>query len=163
MKRGLRGWTLCAAVALLCISPAQTVQAAITGNSLVVLANTDRARAGVGLLSSDPLLARAAQAKADDMAAQGYFSHVEPDGAPPWHWFSAAGYYYTSAGENLAINFNNAQSLESAWMQSPAHRANLLRDKYTRVGIGISRGTYQDKPATFVVEFFANPATIARS
>ncbi len=128
-----------------------------SSTTIVAYTNEDRVQNGAGVLLEDKLLDKAAQAKADDMAKLGYFSHVEPDGAQPWHWFTAAGYYYQRAGENLAINFGDAQSLESAWMNSPAHRANLLKQSYTRVGIGIAKGTYQGKPATFVVQFFATP------
>ena len=132
-------------------------QSALTSNSIVTLANEDRASQNVGTLTEDPLLERAAQAKADDMAAKGYFSHIDPSGNAPWVWFKKVGYYYYGAGENLAIDFSDAQSLNTAWMNSPAHRANIVRGTYSRVGIGIAHGTYQGKSATFIVEFFANP------
>lgn len=136
--------------------PAQA-QSTMTSSSIVALANQDRTGLNLGMLTEDPLLERAAQAKADDMAAKGYFSHIDSSGNAPWIWFKKVGYYYYGAGENLAINFSDAQSLNTAWMNSPAHRANIVRGTYSRVGIGIARGTYQGKSATFIVEFFANP------
>ena len=44
-----------------------------------------------GALSVNPLLQKAAQLKAQDMAAKGYFSHNSPDGKTPWYWFDLGG------------------------------------------------------------------------
>ena len=125
---------------------------------LVALANADRAAQGVGALTESALLNVAAQKKADDMARQGYFAHTAPDGTAPWKWFTSVGYYFTRAGENLAMNFEDPQKLESAWMASPTHRANILKATYTHLGVGVARGTYLGRPVTFVVQFFATPA-----
>lgn len=130
----------------------------LSARAIIALANQDRTAQGAGTLLQDPLLTLAAQKKADDMARRGYFSHMDPQGQTPWHWLTSVGYYYTRAGENLAINFDNAQSLQNAWMRSPGHRDNILKSGYTRVGIGIARGTYRGSPATFIVEFLATPA-----
>lgn len=138
----------------------QVVKARLDAPTLVALANADRSAHGVGALTADALLNKAAQKKADDMAARGYFSHIGPDGQSSWSWLTSVGYYYMSAGENLAMNFDTAQSVEAAWMLSPTHRANILRKSYTKVGIGISHGIYRGKETTFVVQFFATPATL---
>jgi len=129
--------------------------ASVLPGALVSLANDDREAAGVGELQDDPLLAQAAQDKADDMAAKGYFSHVTPDGKQPWYWFDQVNYPYTYAGENLAVNFTDSKDVENAWMASPTHHANLVKPQYTQVGIGVAQGKYQGKDATFVVQFFA--------
>jgi uncharacterized protein YkwD len=99
-------------------------------------------------------LSTAAQKKADDMMAKHYFSHVSPSGIAPWHRFAESGYAYIYAGENLAMDFYTPANLEDAWMASPTHRANILNGKYKDIGFGIVQGTYQGKPAIFVVEFF---------
>ena len=127
--------------------------------TLVALTNGDRLSQGDAAVIENSTLSAAAQAKADDMAAKGYFAHYSPLGVSPWYWFTSAGYLYTHAGENLAINFDSPADVESAWMVSPAHRANILRGLYTQVGIGVAHGTYQGKPATFIVELFATPAS----
>ncbi len=132
---------------------------ALTASNVIAFANADRVALGAQPLIEDTVLNKAAQAKADDMATKGYFAHVDPSGNAPWVWFKKAGYAYRRAGENLGLNFTDAQSLEQAWMDSPTHRANIVKGAYTRMGIGIARGTYQGKPATFVVQFFATPYT----
>jgi len=131
--------------------------ASVLPGVLATLTNEDRTDAGVSPLVEDAQLARAAQMKADDMAARGYFAHVDPEGRQPWHWFEKAGYDYTYAGENLAVNFSDSEDVEKAWMNSPTHRANIVKGQYTRVGFGVAKGSYQGKETTFVVQFFATP------
>lgn len=137
--------------------PAQAQTAPLTKSGIIALANTDHAQAGLSKLTEDATLDAAAQAKANDMAAKGYFAHVDPSGNAPWMWFKKFGYYYWGAAENLAVNFDSDSAVNTAWMNSPSHRANLLNSSYSRMGIGIAHGTYQGKPATFIVQFFANP------
>lgn len=132
--------------------------AAVLPGVLTALTNSDRQANGVGELTEDPLLKKAAETKAADMAAKGYFSHVTPDGKTPWYWLDQVGYDYTYAGENLAVNFTESKDVEDAWMKSPTHRANIVKGEFTRIGIGTADGMYQGKEATFVVQFFATPA-----
>ncbi len=129
--------------------------AAVLPAALTALANGDRALEGLGALEEDPALDAVAQAKADDMAAKGYFAHVSPDGKTPWSWLQAAGYEYSYAGENLAVDFTDSIDVEKAWMNSPMHRANIMKKQYTRVGIAVAQGMYEGKPVTFVAQFFA--------
>ncbi|MES2668202.1 MAG: CAP domain-containing protein [Patescibacteria group bacterium] len=135
--------------------------ASVLPGVLATLTNEDREEAGVPNLVQDPALARAAQMKADDMAEKGYFAHVDPQGREPWYWFDAAGYDYTYAGENLAVNFTDSEDVAEAWMNSTTHRANIVKPQYTRVGFGIAKGEYKGNETTFVVQFFATPRATA--
>lgn len=130
----------------------------ITQSSVLELTNTSRAQEGLSSLQYNETLQRAAQAKADDMAARKYFSHTTPDGKTPWTFFEAAGYAYQSAGENLAVHFADVEPLQDAWMNSPGHRANIMSPKYTEMGVGIARGVYEGYESVFVVELFGLPA-----
>lgn len=125
-----------------------------------VITYTEDARAGEGgqALAENETLDAAAQAKAEDMAAKGYFSHVGPDGEQPWVWLERAGYDYIYAGENLAVRFSDSKDVVDAWMASPAHRANIVKPQYQEIGVGIADGTYKGTPATFVVQYFGSPA-----
>lgn len=135
--------------------------ASVLPETLTTLTNADRASNHLSMVTSDPVLTEAAQASADDMASKGYFSHVTPDGKQPWYWLDAAGYQFSYAGQNLAVNFTDSTDVETAWMNSPTHRANIVKPEYTRVGIGVAHGMYKGKEATFVVQFFATPAEVA--
>lgn len=132
--------------------------AAVVSAILVDLANADRASQQIPALQVNPLLVAAAQAKANDMAAKGYFAHTSPDGVEPWHWFEEAGYTFEHAGENLAVDFSDSSDVERAWMNSPTHRENILDGKFTEIGIATAQGIYKGRLTTFVVQEFGSPA-----
>lgn len=135
--------------------------AAVIASVLVDLTNDDREDQGLHTLTVNPLLVAAAQAKANDMAENGYFAHNSPDGKTPWYWLKGAGYSFTNAGENLAVNFNDSEDVEEAWMESPSHRENIVNEKFTEIGIATAVGTYKGKKATFVVQMFGRPSVSA--
>lgn len=124
--------------------------------------NAERSQHGVAPLRVNQTLARAAQAKADDMAAKGYFAHQGPDGSMAWDWMHTAGYEYEYAGENLAVDFEDSTQLVNAWMASPTHRENLLNQQYTEFGVGMAEGHYEGRKTTFVVQFFASPQKVVQ-
>jgi len=133
------------------------LQAAILPNILVQLTNSDRNTNNLNSLKKSHLLQQAAQLKANDMAAKGYFSHNSPDGKTPWYWLNTVGYKYVHAGENLAVKFSTSQGVEAAWMKSPEHKANILGSQFTEIGIATAQGIYKEKETTFVVQFFGQP------
>jgi uncharacterized protein YkwD len=131
---------------------------AIYAAVLVNLTNQNRVAANVAELTVNPLLEKAAQMKADDMASKSYFAHNTPDGKTPWYWFEQAGYEYVYAGENLAVNFENSEDVETAWMNSRGHFLNIMNPKYTEIGIATSTGIYKNRTAIFVVQMFGTPS-----
>ena len=148
-----------ATIVLLAFGPVvPAFSSAITSANIINLTNQSRQQNGEGLLSENSQLSKAAQAKADDMLTRGYFAHTTPDGRTPWSFIIAAGYNYLMAGENLAVNFSEAEDVETAWMNSPGHRANILNKDFMEIGIGISQGQYQGHNAIFVVQEFGVPA-----
>jgi hypothetical protein len=144
------------------IKNGSSLSAAIIASVLVDLTNGDRSDSNLADLKVNPLLVRAAQAKADDMAANGYFAHTSPDGKDPWYWFKQANYNFSYAGENLAIDFSDSSDVETAWMNSPKHRANILNGHFTEIGIATAVGYYQGHKTTFVVQEFGAPAAVAQ-
>ncbi len=135
---------------------------AITQDSVFELTNQSRSQERMSTLTYNTTLEKAAQAKADDMLARQYFAHNTPDGKTPWYFFDLVGYKYLSAGENLAVHFNDVEPLQDAWMNSPGHRANILNSSYKEMGVGISHGQFEGHDSIFVVEEFANPAVVAK-
>ncbi len=131
--------------------------AAVITAALVDLTNQDRTQEDLGTLTINPLLVEAAQAKANDMAEKGYFAHTSPEGVEPWHWIKEAGYSFSYAGENLAVNFSDSEDVVAAWMDSPGHRANILSGKFTEIGIATAVGEYNGHKTTFVVQMFGTP------
>ncbi len=124
-----------------------------------VLNSTNQAREKLNLpkLTLNDKLSHSAQAKAQDMFAKGYWAHNAPDGTTPWSFFQDAGYEYKFAGENLAKDFYNTDSLMSAWMKSPTHRANIVSNNYSEIGIGVVNGQLNGYETTLVVQHFGSP------
>lgn len=130
---------------------------AVIPKTLVELANNNRASNRVSFLTTNPLLESAAQKKANDMASKGYFAHTSPEGKTPWYWFNEVGYDFQYAGENLAVNFVDSIDVDSAWMNSPGHRSNILNGKFTEIGIATAKGMYNGRETIFVVQMFGKP------
>ena len=130
----------------------------LTSDNLLYLTNLDRIRQGLKPLKTDPKLTRAAVAKAEHMLKRAYFAHVSPDGKQAWDFIKAQNFNYTFAGENLAMNYTSSFELEHDFLQSPAHRENLLSALYSETGIAVVSGYYKNQPAILIVEIFASPA-----
>jgi hypothetical protein len=130
--------------------------------SLLQETNIQRAQNGDSALSLNSQLAQAAQAKANDMAARNYWSHITPDGDEPWVFIAQTGYSYQAAGENLAYGFDSSAAAVSGWMNSPSHRENLLNNNYLDVGFGIANAAnYQDNgEETIVVAMYGTPQKV---
>jgi hypothetical protein len=124
------------------------------------LTNQNRQLQHLAVLTVNPALNKVAQLKANDMADKGYFAHISPEGKAPWYWFKQVGYKYEYAGENLAVDFTDSQDVDKAWMNSPTHKANILKNSYTEMGTGIATGTYNGNPTVFVAQVFGKPARI---
>lgn len=131
---------------------------AIYVSVLVNLTNQNRVAANISELKVNALLQKAAQMKADDMAAKSYFAHNTPDGKTPWYWLEQAGYKYTYAGENLAVNFQNSEEVETAWLNSRGHFLNIMNPHFEDIGIATSTGFYKGRSAIFVVQLFGAPS-----
>lgn len=123
--------------------------------ALLDATNQSRASQGLGPLVLHSKLSSGAQAKANHMIANNYWSHNAPDGTQPWYFFTNAGYKYTKAGENLAYGFDTSGQIVDAWMNSPGHRVNVL-GSYVDVGFGIANGAnFQGAENTVIVAFYA--------
>src|SRR3989344_2929042 len=125
---------------------------------VVDLTNEERADEAAVPLHRNSLLDEAARLKAEHMAKNSYFAHHSPDGVSPWYWFEKVGYTYAHAGENLAIHFTDSSAVVDAWMKSPSHRANIVNNNYTEIGVGTAKGTFDGFSTVFVVQLFGTPA-----
>ncbi|MGW7576995.1 sigma-70 family RNA polymerase sigma factor [Streptomyces sp. NPDC054765] len=104
------------------------------------LINLRRARAGCAPLRIDPRLHTAARGHSADMAAHQYYEHDAPDGTGPDDRITAAGYRWSSWGENIDRGPRTAAAAVNDWMGDAMHRDNLLDCKFTAVGIGVVEG-----------------------
>jgi uncharacterized protein YkwD len=109
---------------------------------MLELVNHERAAVGLKPLALDPELTEVARAHSADMFARGYFAHVSPEGQSPFDRMAEAGVRYRTAGENLALA-PTLQLAHTGLMNSPGHRANILRPEFGRLGIGIMDGGFR--------------------
>ncbi|WP_037881845.1 CAP domain-containing protein, partial [Streptomyces sp. NRRL F-5727] len=105
---------------------------------VIALANAERDRAGCGPLRAEARLARAAQGHADDMAARDYYAHDSPEGRDGGDRISATGYPWSAWGENIHKGPKTPERAMDDWMDSPAHRANILNCSFRDIGVGIA-------------------------
>lgn len=136
----------------------------ITVDQVVAQTNQQRSAVGLAPLQFSGVLSSAAQAKAQDMFSNNYWAHVSPSGKQPWDFIREAGYSYQAAGENLARDFYQTDTMMGAWMASPTHKANIVNTKYSQIGVAVVNGTLEGTETTLVVQMFGNPvgATAAR-
>src|ERR1043165_7927620 len=103
------------------------------------LVNKERQANGLNPLAPDPELTEVARQHSTDMFARGYFAHDTPEGLSPFDRMRAANVHFTTAGENLALG-PTLMVAHTGLMNSPGHRANILRPQFGRVGIGVMDG-----------------------
>ncbi len=109
---------------------------------VLALINNIRATHGLNPLVPTQSLTNIARARSSDMLSRDYFSHYTPEGTNIFDFLRGNGISYRNAGENLAHSMpasaGSPQVFANAWMNSPTHRDNLLRNVYTQVGIGLA-------------------------
>jgi hypothetical protein len=137
----------------------------ITPERVIELTNKEREKQSLNPLKENKLLSEAARQKAADMFAFNYWSHISPSGRTPWTFFTDVGYKYQYAGENLARDFRDPESVVRAWMESPTHRENVVNAKYQEIGVAVIDGTLQGVETTLVVQLLgtAYGAPVAKS
>ncbi|MEU3660204.1 CAP domain-containing protein [Streptomyces sp. NPDC032940] len=107
---------------------------------VLALVNKERASAGCSPVTANDRLTRAADDYSDVMAASGVMSHTGPDGSTMTTRVEAAGYEWSTLGENIARGQADAASVMESWMNSPGHRANILNCSFEELGVGVHFG-----------------------
>lgn len=105
---------------------------------LLRMVNEERASVGLHPLTLDQDLVHLARAKAWDIIDNNYFAHQSPTYGSVWDMMRRANIPFVYAGENLA-RAGNVWVVHYRLMNSSGHRQNILRDRYTHVGIAVLR------------------------
>ncbi|UOQ49288.1 CAP domain-containing protein [Gracilibacillus caseinilyticus] len=110
---------------------------------VIDLTNVEREKQGLSPLTLDTELSKVAKAKSQDMASKGYFSHNSPTYGSPFDMMEQFGISYQTAGENIAKGQTTPEEVVKAWMNSEGHRANILNEDFTHIGVGyVEDGNY---------------------
>jgi len=142
---------ICLACVLAPAASARSDASALTSGERSLLTEVNAVRRSYGLrpLSVDTALVRVARSYSTTMLRTNVFTHGAMGAR-----LAASGARGPAYGENLAWGtgpYGAANFVVRSWMNSPGHRANLLRPGWNRIGLGIARGTFQGYPGASVV------------
>ncbi|WP_240667625.1 CAP domain-containing protein [Streptomyces luteoverticillatus] len=105
---------------------------------IVDMVNAERAKAGCSPVAINAKLQAAAQGHSDDMAARNYYDHTSPEGKGPGDRITAAGYHWSTYGENIFKSPQDARTAMDGWMKSSGHRSNILNCSFKEIGVGVN-------------------------
>ncbi len=133
--------------------------------AIIALTNNERSRRGLSPCIMDEQLADVARMHSADMLKRDFFTHDNPDGLGPNDRVKKG--YPTllgGVGENIAFLENYpdgelAKRFVTNWMNSPGHRANILKADYKSMGLGIAR----EGRRVMATQLFADPFAIFKS
>lgn len=149
MRKGNVAGVFAIFLALACAGPAAAAPFSEAERTLLREMNRTRAAHGLRPLRLDLTLQRAARAHSRDMLRRQYFAHGAF--AQRLVRFGARG---PVVGENLAWGVGaraRARTIVAQWLASPAHRRNLLRAGFRRVGVAALAGTFSGHAGARVV------------
>ena len=112
-------------------------------SQVLTLVNVERQKVGLKPLQMDAAVSNVARMKSADMQAKKYFSHTSPTYGSPFDMMKQFGISYRTAGENIAMGQRTPEEVVKAWMNSPGHKANILKADFTHIGVGyVATGSY---------------------
>jgi uncharacterized protein YkwD len=130
--------------------PASGASATAMRSAVVCLVNQQRATRHLPALHSSARLDQSAQLWTNVMIRTASFTHG-PDFSGR---ISATGYFWSSAGENIATGFQTPRQAVAAWMASTDHCQNILDPEFADVGTGVSAQPLgQYGPSTWTQDF----------
>ena len=88
---------------------------------------------GLGVVVVDPELMKLAEQQSQAMASRNKLDHDVK--APLAKRLNASGYPATLAVENVSAGYHTMAEAFSGWRDSPPHRANMLKNGVTKLGI----------------------------
>ncbi|EPR09199.1 CAP domain-containing protein [Ruminiclostridium papyrosolvens] len=122
-------------------TPAVSGDYAAFQKRVVELVNAERAKNGLKPLKMNAQVNKTATLKSQDMAKLGYFDHNSPTYGSPFDMMKKYGISYRTAGENIAMGQTTPEQVMKGWMNSPGHRANILKSSFTEIGVGVAKNS----------------------
>jgi uncharacterized protein YkwD len=111
---------------------------------------------GLGVVAVDPELMKLAESQSQVMASHNKLDHDVK--APLARRLNASGYPATLAVENVSAGYHTLAEAFSGWRDSPPHRANMLKNGVTKLGIAASYAP-NTKYKVFWTLILASPET----
>jgi uncharacterized protein YkwD len=111
-----------------------------SAQDLYVLINSWRRQTGRAEFAWHDRVADAAYAHSADMAAMRQMTHRGSNGSNAGERLRAAGFVWSSWGENIGAGFVQPESILAAWLDSPGHRA-VLEGSFRYIGLAAVAGS----------------------
>ena len=105
---------------------------------IIRLVNDERAKAGLDPLQADERLTRIAREHTQLMLRHSALSHQFAEEPDVRHRVISSGIRFDMSGENVAYD-RDAASAHRSLMNSPPHRANILRPEFSTIGVAVIR------------------------
>jgi hypothetical protein len=121
--------------------------AAWAGEDLTSMTNADRTATGLPALVTAPDLQSFAQRRAEEMARANKLWHTSNLGTQVANW--------QRVGENVGRG-PSLRDIQTAFMNSPSHRENILHPAFTQIGTGVASDGGQ---LLYVAVIFRQPKT----
>jgi uncharacterized protein YkwD len=130
--------------------------------AILCLHNKIRSEHNLPLLREHKRLRKAALGHSRDMVRDRYFEHTTPQGQTMVDRILRARYVREDQGWALGENLEwgtgalaTPRGAMDAWMESPGHRANILKGSFREMGVGVVLGVPVSNAdgATFTVDF----------
>lgn len=109
---------------------------------VIKLVNEERAKANLQPLQLDEELMKCAKLKSEDMVKNNYFEHTSPTYGTVGDMMKQYNIKYSIVGENIADGYLDAKSVVDGWMNSKAHKDNILSPKFKYIGVGLKDGMW---------------------
>jgi len=123
------------------------------------LTNIERANHGLPPLIWNDTLSGAARAHGDDLMRNDMRGHVGSDGSSARQRMERAGITNgRNFSENVSYNHRTPEAVVAEWMNSPGHRANILNENNTHLGVGLAQRQegINSQYATYCVQKFCS-------
>lgn len=117
---------------------------------IIELVNLERTKNNLQPLSTKSEINQIAEQRAEELAELFSDEHTRPDGRGYDTIITDYGLEYSYVGENIAEGNVSVDEIMNEWLNSPAHRANILSPNYENMGVGI----YEKGDEKYWVQFF---------
>ncbi len=113
--------------------------------------------APAGALSWNTRLTDAATVHSQDMVTNNFFSHTGSNGSSAGNRITAAGYAWSTYGENIAAGYATVNIVMDGWMGSDGHCANIMNPAFTQIGVACIKGTTANSYGSYWTMDLARP------
>ncbi len=109
-----------------------------------------------GQVTWNPTLARAALSHSVDMATEDFVSHKGSSGKEVSYRVEEVSYSWITVGENISAGREDSEEVVAAWLLSPHHCENIMRQSFTEIGAACFHNR-DTKYKTFWTVVFGSP------